>query len=178
MTPEVLVWLVAGFAALVGLHELTHVLVARWHGHPTVCVAINPLSVAVVFEDTPRPRYWIAQVVLPAVVTWAVCYAWLALGLACFSALQAHAMVENPASYLPALVTLLTALTSGGDIATGLLEARKPLWGEARVRRDFDALRRIPSLVLFTAVGRARWLPVWREVTTGRRARRPGRLPT
>ena len=70
MPPELVAWLVLGFLALVVLHELTHVLIARFHGHPTVCVAINPIGVAVVFEDSPRARYWLLQVILPAIVSW------------------------------------------------------------------------------------------------------------
>src|SRR5919202_370859 len=77
MPPELVAWLVLGFLALVALHELTHVLIARLHGHPTVCVAINPVGVAVVFEDSPRARYWLLQVILPAIVSWAICYVWL-----------------------------------------------------------------------------------------------------
>src|SRR5438094_968235 len=77
MSSALIVWLVFGFVALVLLHELTHVLIARFHGHPTVCVAINPIGVAVVFEDSPRARYWLLQVILPAIVSWAVCYVWL-----------------------------------------------------------------------------------------------------
>lgn len=167
MPVEVVVWLAVGFVALIGLHELTHVLVARWHGHPTVCVAFSPLSVAVVFEDSPRPRYWLAQVILPAAVSWAVSYAWLASGLAMFSALQARPMVDDPMAFLPILVTLLTLLTSGGDLATAVVEVRKPLWGEARVHRDFQVLRKIPGVVLFTSFGRERWQAAWETLKAG-----------
>ena len=61
--------MVCGFLALVALHEATHVAVAACHGHPMVCIAINPIGVAVVFEDTPRAQYWLLQVILPAAVS-------------------------------------------------------------------------------------------------------------
>ena len=52
-------------------------LIATYHDHPTVCIAINPIGVAVVFEDAPHVRYWLLQVILPATVSWVVTYVWL-----------------------------------------------------------------------------------------------------
>ena len=77
MPLELVAWLILGLLAVVACHEATHVLIARAHGHPTVCVAVNPVGVAVVFEDTPSRRYWMWQVVLPMLVTAAVSYVWL-----------------------------------------------------------------------------------------------------
>src|SRR5215216_4312486 len=115
MTLELVAWLVLGFLALVALHELTHVLIAKCHGHPTVCIAINPIGVAVVFEDSPRARYWLLQVILPAIVSWAVCYVWL-YGLFTYPApYTAKINVADIVAQLPWIVTLLTVLTSGGD---------------------------------------------------------------
>ena len=82
MPAELIVWLVLGFVALVALHEMTHVLIARFHGHPTVCVAINPVGVAVVFEDSPRARYWLAQVILPAATPMIAAGMRVAIGIA------------------------------------------------------------------------------------------------
>ena len=161
MPPELIAWLVIGFVALAGLHELTHVLIARWHGHPTVCVAINVVGVAVVFEDTPRVRYWISQVILPAIVTWVICYIWLFGAIVYPSALQAQITVEDPLRFLPALVTLLTVLTSAGDLVSAILEIRKPVWGDDRVLRDFRVLKKIPNLIMFTSHGRRRWQATW-----------------
>ena len=163
MPPELLAWLLVGFVALVALHEYTHVLIARWHGHQTVCVAINPVGVAVVFEDTPRARYWLTQVILPAIVTWVICYGWLYVLLTYPSALQARVAMEDALGYLPAFVTLLTVLTSGGDLFSAITEVRNPVWGDDRIVRGFDILRKIPSWVLFTAHGRQRWQAVWLE---------------
>lgn len=163
MPPELVAWLVVGFVALVALHELTHIAIARCHGHPTVCVAINPIGVAVVFEDTPRTRYWLSQVVLPAIVTWAVCYVWLYVLFTYPSQLQARLPVEQALRVLPAFVTLLTVLTSGGDLFSALVEIRKPVWGDDRIHRDFEVLRKLPNLILFTAHGRQRWQTVWTE---------------
>jgi hypothetical protein len=75
MTLELVAWLVLVFLALVVLHELTHVLIAACRSHRTVCIAINPVGVAVLFEDAPRTRYWLLRVILPALVSWAACYA-------------------------------------------------------------------------------------------------------
>src|ERR687887_522451 len=119
MSSAVIVWLVVGFIALVLLHELTHVLIAKCHGHPTVCVAINPIGVAVVFEDSPRARYWLLQVILPALVSWAICYVWL-YGLFTYPASYTSRInVAEVVGQLPWIVTLLTVLTSGGDILSG-----------------------------------------------------------
>jgi hypothetical protein len=164
MPPELILWLVVGFLALVVLHEATHAIVARVHGHPLVCVAVNPIGVCVVFEDAPRPRYWLAQVILPAVVSWIVCYVWL-YGVFTFPApYQAKFDLQKAIDALPLIVTLLTLLTSGGDIFSGWVELRKPLWGDARIHRDFGTLKKIPSWVYFTAHGRRKWQPVWVEL--------------
>lgn len=167
MPSELIAWLVFGFLALVALHELTHVLIARFHGHPTVCVAINPVGVAVVFEDTPRVRYWLAQVILPAVVSWLICYVWL-YGVFTYPApFQANFNQADLLAQLPYLVTLLTVLTSGGDIISGIVEVRKPVHGHARIRRDFDVLKKMPAIVLFTAHGRKHWHETWLAAKTG-----------
>jgi hypothetical protein len=169
--PELVVWLVIGFLTLIALHELTHVLIARLYGHPTVCVAINPIGVAVVFEDTPRARYWLLQVVLPAIVSWAIIYVWL-YGLFTYPApFQARIDLERILGHLPLVVTLLTALTSGGDIVSGYVEVSKPVHGHARIHRDFAVLRKLPSLVFFTAHGRKHWRETWLAVKSGTVAR-------
>ncbi|MCC6177672.1 MAG: site-2 protease family protein [Chloroflexi bacterium] len=167
MPPELVAWLVIGFVALVVLHEAAHVLVARWHGHPCVCVAINPVGVAVVFEDTPRLRYWSLQVIVPAAISWGVCYVWL-YGLFTYPApIQSRAQELELLENLPLLVTLLTLLTSGGDILSGFMEVRRPIHGDERIRRDFAILRKMPTLVLFTTHGRQRWQAVWHAIRAG-----------
>ena len=80
MSLPLLAWLIAGFSLIVICHELTHILIARAHGHRLVCVAVNPVGAAVVFEDQPTTRYWCLQVLLPLLVTAAGSYLWL-LGL-------------------------------------------------------------------------------------------------
>jgi hypothetical protein len=167
MSSAVIVWLVVGFIALVLLHELTHVLIARCHGHPTVCVAINPIGVAVVFEDSPRARYWLAQVILPAIVSWVICYGWLYVLFAWFAPAQIRFDLDQVLQNLPIIVTVLTLLTSGGDIISGFVEVRKPVWGEDRIHRDFAVLKKMPALVLFTAHGRLRWRDVWLSLKAG-----------
>lgn len=161
MTSAVIVWLVVGFIALVLLHELTHVLIAKWHGHPMVCVAINPVGVAVVFEDSPKVRYWLLQVILPAVVSWVVCYGWLYVLFAWFAPTSIRFDLDVIVSSLPVIVTVLTLLTSGGDILSGFVEVRKPVYGEDRIHRDFAVLKKMPALVLFTSHGHLRWRDVW-----------------
>ena len=164
MTLDLIAWLVLGFLTFVALHELTHVLIAACHGHPTVCIAINLVGVAVVFEDAPRVRYWMLQVILPALVSWAVCYAWL-YGLFTYSAsYNAGADLEVILGQLPWIVTLITVLTSGGDILSGYVDVANPVHGPARVHRGFAVLRKTPTLVLFTAHGRKHWHQAW---TTG-----------
>jgi hypothetical protein len=163
MTLELVAWMVLGFLALVALHELTHVLIARFHGHPTVCVAINPIGVAVVFEDSPRARYWLLQVILPAIVTWAVCYVWL-YGLFTYPAsYNAGVDIEMILGQLPWVATLFTVLTSGGDVLSGYVDLANPVHGPARVHRGFAVLRKAPALVLFTAHGRKHWHAVWMD---------------
>src|SRR5215207_8330650 len=146
MPPELVAWLVLGFLALVALHELTHVLIAKAHGHPTVCVAINLVGVAVVFEDSPRARYWLLQVILPAIVSWAICYGWLYVLFAWFAPTQFRVDLDLVLANLPLIVTLLTLLTSGGDIISGFVEVRKPVYGEDRIHRDFAVLKKMPAL--------------------------------
>jgi hypothetical protein len=161
MTLDLVAWLVLGFLALVALHELTHVLIAACHGHPTVCIAINPVGVAVVFEDAPRVHYWMLQVILPALVSWAVCYAWL-YGLFTYpSTYNAGVDIDAIVAQLPWIVTLITVLTSGGDILSGYVDVTNPVHGPDRVHRGFAVLRKTPALVLFTAHGRKHWHATW-----------------
>jgi len=167
MSSALIVWLVVGFIALVLLHELTHVMIAKFHGHPTVCVAINPIGVAVVFEDSPRARYWLLQVILPAIVSWAICYVWLYVLFAYLAPPTARFDLVTILGNLPLIVTLLTLLTSGGDIISGYVEVKKPVYGEARIHRDFAVLKKMPALVLFTAHGRLRWRDVWLSLKAG-----------
>jgi hypothetical protein len=167
MPPLLIGWLVLGFLALVVLHELTHVAIARVHGHPCICVAINPIGVAVVFEDSPRARYWLLQVILPAIVSWVVCYVWL-YGLFTYPApFQARINQIEVLSNLPLIVTLLTLLTSGGDILSGFVEVRNPIWGKDRIHRDFAVLKKMPALVVFTAHGRQNWRDAWLAIKSG-----------
>ena len=170
MPPELIAWLVLGLLALVGLHEATHVLIARWHGHPTVCVAINPVGVAVVFEDTPRAHYWASQVLLPAAVTWVVCYVWLAVALSYPSQLHASVAIQATLERLPLLVTVLTVLTSAGDVVSGIMEVRRPVWGDERIHRGFRLLSKVPNVMLFTEHGRRRWQAHWAGAQVGRAA--------
>jgi hypothetical protein len=164
---ELIAWLVLGFLALVALHELTHVLIARFHGHPTVCIAINPVGVAVVFEDSPKARYWLAQVILPAIVSWLVCYVWLYGVFTYPTSLQMRVNQAELLTQLHWIVTLLTLLTSGGDIISGLVEVRKPVHGHARLHRDFAVLKKMPAIVLFTAHGRKHWRETWLAIKAG-----------
>ena len=64
-------------------------------------------------------------------------------------------------------MTLLTLLTSGGDIISGFVEVRKPVYGEDRIHRDFAVLKKMPALVHFTAHGRLRWRDVWLAAKSG-----------
>ena len=165
MPTELVVWMVAGLLAVVVCHEMTHVLIARLHGHRTVCVAVNPVGVAVVFEDTPSRRYWTLQVLLPMVVTAILSYAWLYTLISYPSQMQPVFASRGVLDTLPVIVTIMAVLTSGGDIAGLFMESRRPIWGDDRVLRDLRLLRKIPSLVRFTAYGRVRWEQTWLELS-------------
>ena len=94
-------------------------------------------------------------------MSWVVCYVWL-YGLFTYPAsLQARINQAERAGQLPWIVTLLTLLTSGGDIISGYVEVAKPVHGHARIHRDFGVLRKMPALVLFTAHGRKHWRETW-----------------
>lgn len=162
MSPQALLWLILGLVVIVVAHELAHVAVARAHGHRVICVAFNPIGVAVVFEDTPDPRYWLLQLALPSLASWLLGIAWLFGLFALFGPGVAPPLSPQPATLLAA-GTLLTVLTGAGDIAAYVMERRRPLWGDERVVRDFRLLRKLPALVLFTSYGR-RWEPAWRQL--------------
>lgn len=172
MSPELLACSILGLIAVVVGHELTHVLIARAHGHETVCVAINPVGVAVVFEDTPSRRYWTWQVVLPMVVTAAMSYVWLVLLVGLSSSLQPAFTNRVSSELLPLIAVFLAVLTSGGDILGVVVELRRPVWGDERIIRDLRILRRVRSVVRFTEYGRRRWEPSWKQIAT-LPARRP-----
>jgi hypothetical protein len=161
---ELVAWMVLGLLAVVVCHELTHVLIARLHGHETVCVAVNPVGVAVVFEDNPTPRYWALQVILPMIVTAIMSYIWLFALITYPSEMQPVFATRGVLESLPGIVALMAVLTSGGDIFGFVMESRRPVWGEERVRRDLRLLRKIPSVVRFTTYGRGRWEPTWHEL--------------
>ena len=62
MPPELIAWLIFGLLAPVGLHEWTHVLIARRHAHPCVCLIfrdfqmLRKLRSVVVFTAHGRRR--------------------------------------------------------------------------------------------------------------------------
>src|SRR4051794_27125152 len=116
---------VAGLIAIVVLHELSHVWIARRFGHPLVCVAINAVGVGVVFEDKPSRRYWALQVFLPMVVTAASCYALMQAlaALAVFDTRSASGAISTETLMVAALATAF--LTSLGDVLGVLLELRR-----------------------------------------------------
>jgi hypothetical protein len=161
MSFDLLAWTFLGLLGVVISHELTHVAVAHVHGHRTVCVAVNPIGVAVIFEDTPSPRYWAWQVMLPMLVTAVGSYGWLYGLVTVPSELQGTAVSQAVLGALPGLVALLALLTSGGDILGLFFERRRPLEGDDRIRRDLEILRLMPTLVRFTAYGRQRWEADW-----------------
>ena len=67
-------------------------------------MAVNPIGVAVIFEDTPSPRYWAWQVMLPMLVTAICSYGWL-YGLVTFPAeLQGTDASQAVLAALPGLV--------------------------------------------------------------------------
>jgi hypothetical protein len=171
---ELLAWTFLGLLGVVISHELTHVAVAHAHGHRTVCVAVNPIGVAVIFEDTQSPRYWAWQVALPMLVTAIGCYGWL-FGLVTFpSEMQGTEASQAVLGALPGLVVLLALLTSGGDILGLFFERRRPLESDDRIRRDLKILRLMPTLVRFTAYGRIRWEADWLALAS---PARPASLP-
>ena len=176
MPLELLAWMVLGLLAVVALHELTHVLIAKAHGHKTICVAVNAIGVAVVFEDTPSRKYWVWQVLLPMIVTAAVSYVWLFVLVTYPSTVQPDMAARGVLESLPFVVVLMAVLTSGGDIFGLLLETRRPIWGEQRILRDFRVLRKVPSVVRFTAYGRERWGLAWDNTATVR-VKVPSPLP-
>jgi hypothetical protein len=103
----------------------------------------------------------VLQVILPAIVSWVICYGWLYVLFGVMAPPQIRFDLDLIVANLPIIVTLLTLLTSGGDILSGFVEVRKPVWGEDRIHRDFAVLKKMPALVLFTAHGRMRWRDVW-----------------
>jgi hypothetical protein len=138
--------------AIVIFHELAHIMVARAYGYRTVCLAISPLAVGIVFLDQPIRRYWALQVTVPMVVTALVTY----IGLI---TLPITAMVVQSAlpagQHWPLLFAVgLAMLTSSGDMASMLLESRRPLWGKDRILRDIRLLKRVGGIIRFTEFGR------------------------
>jgi hypothetical protein len=158
-----LCWTFLGLFAIVVLHELTHIAIARAFGHPLVCVAVNPVGVGVVFEDAPSPLYWAWQVGLPMLVTALASYVWL-FGLFAIQPLPGTLAAQvGIVEQLPAVALVTALLTSGGDVLGLFFELRRPLHGEQRIRRDLRFLRRMPSVVHFTKYGRERWGSCWLE---------------
>jgi hypothetical protein len=163
MGPEFSLLLFVGVVVIATAHELVHVVIARRHGYPVICVAINPIGVMLIFEDAPVPRYWLLQFTLPLLVTWALGYLWLLLLMALLGVPEQLALLAGRPD-VTALATGVVALaTSGGDLVAFVMELRKPLWGDERVLRDFRILRKLPALVHFLAAGR-RWQPTWESL--------------
>ena len=108
MPPELIVWLVLGFLALVALHELTHVLIAAPRS-PDRLRRHQPGRRRGGLRGLARARYWLLQVILPAIVSWLVCYVWL-YGVFTYPApFQARINQAELLGQLPWIVTLLTA---------------------------------------------------------------------
>ncbi len=164
MPVELVAWMIFGLLAVVVCHEMTHVVIARAHGHEMVCCAVNPVGVAVVFEDTPSRRYWALQVILPMIVTAILSYVWLYILVSYPSEMQPSFATRGVLESLPLIVVIMAALTSGGDIFGLVMESRRPLFGDDRILRDLRILRKIPSMVRFTDYGRRRWEGVWLDL--------------
>lgn len=162
MSPQTWLWLVLGLLGVVLAHELTHLAIARAHGYRLLGIGLNPIGVAVVFEDSPDRRYWLLQLALPAATTWLLSLVWT-LGLFGYLGPQIAVVPFAPQGAVVAGVTVLVLLTSGGDVAACVSELRRPLRGEARVARDLRLLRKLPTLVYFTEYGR-RWKPLWDQL--------------
>jgi hypothetical protein len=138
--------------AIVIFHELAHIVVARAYGYRTVCLGISPLAVGIVFLDQPIRRYWALQVAVPMVVTAMVTYAGLVL-LPITTAVI-HSALPSGWQWPLVFAVTLAMLTSSGDMASMLLESRRPLWGKDRILRDIRLLRRIGGVIRFTDFGR------------------------
>jgi hypothetical protein len=138
--------------AIVVFHEVAHILVARAYGYRTVCLAISPLAVGIVFLDQPIRRYWALQVAVPMVVTALVTY----VGLLLLPITTAVLQSALPSGWQWPLVfaVSLAMLTSSGDMASMLLESRRPLWGKDRILRDIRLLKRVGGFIRFTDFGR------------------------
>ncbi len=138
--------------AVLVLHELAHVLVARAYGYRAICLGLSPLAVGIVFLDEPRQRYWLLQVIVPTAVTAVATYLSLFVLLPPTSA--PRVVFSGVVAGELAFSIALAVLTGLGDLASAVTEARRPLWGRDRVVRDVRMLKQIRSLVCFTAFGR------------------------
>jgi len=144
--------ILAFLLAILILHELAHVAVARLHGYPVICLAVSPLAIGVVFLDQPGKRYWILQVLVPMVVTTAVVF--MGLRVVPVVAPAARLVFGEGILWQLAFCFLFSALTSSGDVACMGMELRRPAWGKNRVVRDVKLLKRMGSLIWFTDFGR------------------------
>ena len=99
------------------------------------------MGVAVDFEDAPRARYWLLQVVPPALVSWTVCYAWLDGLLTYPASYNAGLDIEAILARLPSIVSLITVLTIGSDMLSGDVGMTRPVHGPTRVHRGLAVLR-------------------------------------
>jgi hypothetical protein len=92
------------------------------------------------------------QVAVPMVVTAFVTFG----GLALLPVTTAVMQSTLPAGWhWPLVLSVgLAMLTSSGDMASMLLESRRPLWGRDRILRDIRLLKRLGGIIRFTAFGR------------------------
>lgn len=137
-----------GFVILwLGLVECTKLLLKALRSDPLIGWSIGPLGVSALFLYEPSPRFILLSTAFPAFVSGCILY----LGL--FTSLPSPlALPHTPLTIISTLV-LGILLTSLGDWINALRDLRYPLWGEARILRNIQALRASWASIHFTPFG-------------------------
>jgi hypothetical protein len=128
------------------LFRCTHLLVMLLRREPLIGWAIGPLGLTIMCLHEPSTLYIWLNVICPALVSGGIVY----LGL--FTPISPITLPQHPFTQI-IVVVCGVLITSTSDLVNAWQDLRHPLWGEARILRSIQLLRKIRAKIHFTPFG-------------------------
>lgn len=129
--------------------ECTRWLIKALRHDPLIGWSIGPFGVSTLFLYEPSTRTILLNAFVPACVSGCLLY----LGL--FTAFPSPLVLPHTLPIIVLALVLGVAITSLGDCLHALRDLRYPLWGEARILWNIQALRAGCASIHFTTFGRS-----------------------
>lgn len=142
-----LFWLVGFVILWLGLVECTRILLKASRNDPLIGWGVGPFGVSTLFLSTPSTRFILFSAAFQSLVSGIILY----LGL--FSGLPSPLLLPHNPLVIIFVLLLGILLTSVGDWINALRDLLYPLWGEARILRNIQAMRASWATIHFTPFG-------------------------